>query len=144
MTDTTTTTDRELDLVTRLRGPVISLTRIIVAALFFCHGLQGFGAFGGVDGQGGSVPLGSWPGWWGSVLELLVAVLVGVGLFTRTAALLGSGVMAYAYFTVHAPMAFLPLVNMGEQAVLYCWVFLLFALIGPGPFAIDALLRRRR
>jgi len=67
-----------------------------------------------------------------------------VGLAARPAAILLSGVMAYAYFTEHAPMGLLPLQNMGELAALYSWIFLLFAAIGPGRFALDNLIKRRR
>jgi len=131
----------------RLTGPavsgaVLSAVRVVVGFLFLCHGLQGFGLFGGVDTMGTAVPVGSWPGWYASVIGVVGGVLVLVGLFTRPAALVCSGAMAYAYFTVHQPLAALPLQNMGEQAVLFCWVFLLIAALGPGPFALSALRRR--
>ncbi|WP_284745732.1 DoxX family protein [Amycolatopsis sp. RTGN1] len=125
-------------------GVVIGASRIVISFLFGFHGLQGFGFFGGIDGQGGGVPFGSFPGWWGSVFELAGALLLLVGLASRPAAILLSGVMAYAYFTVHAPMGLLPLQNMGEPAAVYAWVFLLFAAIGPGRFAVDTLIKRRR
>ncbi|MCR6490390.1 DoxX family protein [Amycolatopsis sp. OK19-0408] len=125
-------------------GLVVSASRIVLSVLFGFHGLQGFGFFGGIDGQGGGVPFGSFPGWWGSVFELVGAALLCVGLASRPAALLLSGVMAYAYFTVHAPMGLLPLQNMGEPAAVYSWIFLLFAAIGPGRFALDTLIKRRR
>ncbi|MEU3273911.1 DoxX family protein [Saccharomonospora sp. NPDC006951] len=128
----------------RARGAVLAATRFVVSFLFTLHGLQGFGAFGGIDGAGTGVPFGSWPGWWGSLLELVVGALVAVGLFTRPAALLCSGAMAYAYFTVHQPMALLPLQNLGEQAALYSWIFLLIAVIGPGSMALDNLRRRNK
>ncbi|MGK3206445.1 DoxX family protein [Amycolatopsis sp. MEPSY49] len=123
-------------------GIVVGASRIVISFLFGFHGLQGFGFFGGIDGQGGGVPFGSFPGWWGSLLELVGAVLLLVGLASRPAAILLSGVMAYAYFTVHAPMGLLPLQNMGEPAAVYSWVFLLFAAIGPGRLALDNLRKR--
>ncbi|WP_407640497.1 DoxX family protein [Actinokineospora iranica] len=126
----------------RLSGPTVSVVRIVVAFLFICHGLQGFGFFGGIDTQGGSVSFGEWPGWWGSVIEVGGGALVLLGLLTRPAALLCSGAMAYAYFTVHQPMGLLPLQNMGEQAALFAWIFLLIAVLGPGPYSLSALLRR--
>jgi putative oxidoreductase len=128
----------------QVAGLVTGASRIVISFLFGFHGLQGFGFFGGIDGQGGGVPFGSWPGWWGSVLELAGAVLLLLGLASRPAALVLSGVMAYAYFTVHAPMGLLPLQNMGEPAAVYSWIFLLFAAIGPGRFALDTLVKRRR
>ncbi|WP_328449705.1 DoxX family protein [Amycolatopsis sp. NBC_00438] len=139
-----TTENTEVKRTSAAAGAVISASRIVISFLFGFHGLQGFGFFGGIDGQGGGVPFGSFPGWWGSVLELAGAALLLVGLASRAAALVLSGVMAYAYFTVHAPMGLLPLQNMGEPAAVYSWVFLLFAVVGPGTFALDTLLKRRR
>ncbi|GAA4532473.1 DoxX family protein [Amycolatopsis samaneae] len=132
---------------TQLSAPasaVLSAFRVVVGFLFLCHGLMGFGLLGGVDGQGAAVPLGQWPGWWATVIETVGAVLILTGLFTRPTAVLLSGTMAYAYFTVHAAEGLLPLQNMGEPAALYSWIFLLIALLGPGRFALDTLLRRRR
>jgi putative oxidoreductase len=127
----------------KLPAAVLGLTRVVVSFLFVCHGVMGlFGAFGGVDGQGGTVEPLSFPGWWGSVIHLVAGVLVGLGLFTRSAALLCSGAMAYAYFTVHQPVALLPIPNGGEPAALFCWIFLLIGALGPGAFALDALRRR--
>ncbi len=128
----------------KVQGAVQSATRAVVSFLFLCHGLAGFGFFGGIDGAGTAVELGSWPGWYGSVIEVVGAVLVLAGLFTRPAAIVLSGVMAYAYFTVHAPVGVLPLHNMGELSALYSWIFLLFAIVGPGTYALDTLRRRRR
>jgi putative oxidoreductase len=128
----------------RLPHVTIGVTRAVVSFLFACHGAVGlFGVLGGIDGQGGAVDLLSWPGWWASVIELVAGVLVMAGLFTRAAALLCSGVMAYAYFTVHQPIALFPIPNGGELAALYSWIFLLIAVLGPGAFAVDALRRRR-
>jgi len=129
---------------TPVTGLVVGASRIVISFLFGFHGLQGFGFFGGIDGQGGGVPFGSFPGWWASVFELVGALLLLAGLASRPAAILLSGVMAYAYFTVHAPMGLLPLQNMGEPAAVYSWIFLLFAAIGPGRFALDTLIKRRR
>jgi putative oxidoreductase len=117
---------------------------VVISFLFVLHGAVGlFGAFGGIDGQGGTVAPLSWPGWWGSVIHLVAGAFVMAGLFTRTAALLCSGAMAYAYFTVHQPIALFPIPNGGEPAALYAWTFLLIAALGPGKFALDALRRRR-
>ncbi|OLF09601.1 DoxX family protein [Actinophytocola xanthii] len=130
--------------VGRLPNAALGATRVVVSFLFVCHGLVGlFGTFGGVDGQGGTVEPLSWPGWWGSVIHLVAGALVLVGLFTRPAALLCSGSMAYAYFTVHQPIALFPIPNGGEPAALFSWIFLLVGVLGPGAFALDALRRRR-
>ena len=155
MTDVTTVnrTDDEIDEAKTMTGgaknglkeAALSVVRIVVAFLFMCHGTMGqFGWFGGIDGQGSAVPVGSWPGWYGSLIELVAGGLVLLGLFTRPAAILCSGAMAYAYFVVHQPEGLLPLQNMGEQAALYSWIFLLFGILGPGSFAVDSLIRRGR
>jgi putative oxidoreductase len=70
-------------------------------------------------------------------LELVGGLLITLGLFTRPVAFILSGFMAVAYFMAHFPMSFFPAINMGEPAVLYCFIFLYFAATGPGPWAID-------
>ncbi|WBC12737.1 DoxX family protein [Micromonospora sp. WMMA1998] len=129
----------------QLKGPVLSLFRIVVGLLFLLHGAASiFGILGGNPATGGAVPFGTWPGWWAALIQLVCGALVLVGLGTRPAALLASGSMAYAYFVVHQPHGLLPLGNGGELAALFCWTFLLVAVLGPGPWALDALLSRRR
>ncbi|PXY32758.1 DoxX family protein [Prauserella muralis] len=126
-------------------GAAIAALRIVASFLFLLHGLQGLvGAFGGIDGAGTAMAFGAWPGWWAGVIETGAGALVLLGLFSRPAALLCSGAMAYAYFTVHQPMGLLPLQNLGEQAALYSWIFLLIAVAGPGAWALDNLRRRGR
>ncbi len=126
-----------------LRATLLSMVRIVVSFLFACHGAKIlFGVIEGIDGHGATAPVGSWPIWWAGAIELLCGTLVLLGLFTKPAALLCSGAMAFAYFTVHQPQALLPLQNHGELAVLYCWMFLLIATLGPGPFALDTIRRR--
>ncbi len=78
------------------------------------------------------------------LLELIGGTLVMIGLFTRPAAFVLSGEMAFAYFIAHAPHDFLPLLNHGESAVLYCFLFLYLAFAGPGPWSLDARLRGAR
>ena len=121
----------------------MSVYRIVVSFLFLCHGLQGFGLFGGIDGHGGAVPFGMWPGWWAGAIETAGSVLLLAGLAARPVAVALSGVMAYAYFTVHAPIGLLPLLNMGEEAAFYSWTFLLLAVLGPGRYTVEVLWRRR-
>ncbi|AEB47545.1 MULTISPECIES: DoxX family protein [Micromonospora] len=130
--------------IDRFGGPALSLFRMVVGLLFLCHGLASlFGVFGGNRGTGEPVPLGQWPGWWAALIQALCGALVLVGLFTRPAALLASGSMAYAYFVVHQPEALLPLRNHGELSVMFCWSFLLIAILGPGSWALDNLLGQR-
>ncbi|GAA3756808.1 DoxX family protein [Micromonospora maritima] len=129
----------------QVNGPVLSLFRVVVGVLFVCHGAASiFGILGGNPATGGTVPFATWPGWWAALIQLVCGALVLVGLLTRPAALLASGSMAYAYFVVHQPHGLLPLRNGGELAALFCWTFLLVAVLGPGPWALDALLSRRR
>ncbi|MGM1061624.1 DoxX family protein [Saccharothrix sp. Mg75] len=134
-TDTAARTAKRNDLA-------LGAFRLVVSFLFGFHGLMGLGFFGGVDGQGTAVPFGSWPGWYGSVIELVGAVLVLVGLWARPAAFVLSGVMAFAYFTVHQPVALLPIHNTGELAAVYCWSFLLISVLGPGAFTLRRALRK--
>ncbi|MBQ0983123.1 DoxX family protein [Streptomyces sp. F63] len=110
--------------------------------MFLCHGLASvFGVLGSNRGSGEAVPFGVWPGWWAALIQLVCGTLVMVGLLTRGSAVIASGSMAYAYFVVHQPHGLLPLVNQGELAAVYAWAFLLVAALGPGPWAVDALIR---
>ena len=77
------------------------------------------------------------------VFELIGGALLVIGLFTRPVAFLCSGLMAAAYFMAHAPRGFYPIINAGELAVLYCFVFLYIAAAGAGPWSLDALRGRR-
>ena len=70
-------------------------------------------------------------------------MLFGLGLFTRPAAFVMSGEMAFAYFISHAPRGFFPILNGGDGAILYCFIFLYFAFAGPGPWSLDAMWRKR-
>jgi putative oxidoreductase len=119
---------------------VLGIFRIVVGFLYAIHGTVHLFSWPIAPG-GGPVPVGSWPIWWAGLIELIVGLLVMIGLFTRPAALLGSGAMAYAYFTVHQPKALWPIDNGGELAVLYCFALLLLAFTGAGAFAVDG--RRR-
>ncbi|MEU6014445.1 DoxX family protein [Streptomyces sp. NPDC047515] len=120
----------------------LGLFRIVVGLLFACHGAASlFGVLGGAMG-GGSIPTGTWPGWYAAVIQLVGGGLVVLGLGTRIAALISSGSMAYAYFKVHQPEALFPLQNGGEPSAVYCWAFLLLVFTGPGALALDRLFGR--
>ncbi len=122
---------------------VLSFLRIIIGLTFSCHGAQKIlGLFGGMGGHGEKVHFASMLGLAG-FLELIGGLLILVGLFTRPVALILCGEMAVAYFTAHAPRAFWPIVNKGELAVVYCFVFLYLFAAGAGPVSLDRLIRKR-
>jgi putative oxidoreductase len=76
------------------------------------------------------------------ILELVGGVLLILGLFTRPTAFILSGMTAVAYFVAHAPHGFYPILNQGELAILYCFVFLYIAAAGSGPWSLDAMRRK--
>jgi putative oxidoreductase len=122
---------------------VLGLFRAVVGLLFLCHGAASlFGVLGGAMG-GGTIPAGTWPGWYAAVIQLVAGGLVMLGIGTRSAAFLASGSMAYAYFKVHQPEALFPLQNHGEASAMFCWAFLLLVFTGPGALALDRLLAPR-
>jgi putative oxidoreductase len=82
--------------------------------------------------------------WFAGVLEFLGGLLVLFGLFTRPVAFLLSGEMAVGYFMSHAPRAFFPVLNGGDAAALYCFVFGYLIFAGPGPWSMDAHLRTQQ
>ena len=117
----------------RYAPQALSLLRIAASLIFLLHGsskLLGFPA-----SEMGMPPVGSLM-WIGGVLELVGGLLLLIGLFSRPVAFILSGEMAAAYW--------IPMLNGGDAAILYCFVFLLIAAAGPGPWSADAALRRRR
>lgn len=117
---------------------VLSVLRIIVGFLFVEHGMQKLLGLP-VPMPTGTVPLLSLIGISGA-LELVGGLLVMLGLFTRPTAFILSGFMAVAYFMAHAPQGFWPLLNKGELAALYSFVFLYLAAAGGGVWSLDSLL----
>jgi putative oxidoreductase len=118
-------------------GPQLrSLLRIVTALLFIEHGTAKLFSFPAPQPGVESFQLVSLLGA-AAVMEVVGGALVLVGLFTRPVALLLSGEMALGYFMIHAPKSFWPLLNGGEAAILYCFVFLYFAFAGPGPWSLD-------
>jgi putative oxidoreductase len=116
---------------------LLSILRIMAAGSFFTHG---------------TMKLFSWPApfdfpmnvmlYVAGILEVLGGFLLIIGLFSRPVAFLLSGLMAFAYFIVHASEGFFPVLNHGEAAMLYCFVFLYIAAAGPGSLSIDLLAER--
>jgi len=119
----------------------LSVLRIITGLLFLAHGTQKFLHFpaGDMAGSGWALDnLGAVAG----IIELVTGALIALGLFTRSAAFLASGTMAVAYWYAHAPQNFFPVNNMGDAAILYCFVFLYLVFAGPGPWSLDSLWSR--
>ena len=108
--------------------------RIVAGLLFLCHGTQKLFGVPGGRGVVGS-PLLQTAG----VIELVAGALIALGLYTTYAAFLASGEMAFAYFSVHIWNGFWPIVNRGELAVLFCFLFLFLASRGAGHLSLDRL-----
>ncbi len=127
----------------RILGPyspyLYALLRIMVGFLFACHGAQKlFGVLGGFGPSGGTAPLFSLMGLAG-VIEFFGGVLILIGGLTGYAAFIASGQMAAAYFMAHHPRGFWPLLNEGEPAALFCFIFLYIASKGGGVWSIDRM-----
>jgi len=121
------------------------LLRFVAGLLFFQVGSKLLlGWFGGISDQPGSrAPLMSQMGV-GGALEFFGGLLVMLGLCTRPVALILSGEMAVAYWQFHAPHGAWPVLNHGEPAVLFCFIFLYIAAAGAGDWSLDAVIRRKR
>ena len=118
---------------------LLSVLRIVVGFLYLAHGTSKLFHY---PANMGHIPLFSLIGFAG-ILEVAGGALILFGLFTRPMAFILSGEMAFAYFMAHAPRAFWPLLNHGESAVLYCFVFLYLAAAGGGPWALDRAIRHK-
>jgi len=121
---------------------VLSVLRIVAAFLFMAHGTQKLFGFPAGPKPGPTFPLASLMGSAG-LLEFVGGLLLLLGLFTRPVAFVLSGMMAVAYFKAHSPAGFWPILNRGELAALYCFVFLYFVFAGGGAWSLDSRLRRR-
>ena len=116
---------------------IYSLMRIIIAVLFASHGAQKlFGVLGGHVMHNPKFIIAG-------IIEFFGGIMICLGFKTRIAAFIASGEMAYAYFTVHSPGGFWPIMNGGEKAVFYCFVFLFMAAYGSGSWSVDSLLKRK-
>jgi len=128
-------------LAERYANEVLSLLRIVTAALFLQHGMTKIFGF---PWSSASDPAMWSLLWVAGMIELIGSFLLLVGLFSRPVALLLSGEMAVGYFMVHAPQSTYPMLNGGESAVLFCFIFLYIAFEGAGPWSVDAILKRKR
>ena len=119
----------------------LAVLRIVAGVLFLAHGVVKL--FGFPEGaQPGQVELASLFGV-GAIIELVTGVLLVLGLFTRPAAFIASGQMAVAYWMFHAPSSPYPVVNGGDAAILFCFVFLYIFTAGPGAWSLDSRVGRR-
>lgn len=125
----------EFTWLSRWQPQALALLRIIAALLFMEHGLAKLFHFPvpqpGVPSPLPPLLLAA------AVIEVVGGTLVTLGLFTRLAAFVMAGEIAIGYFMVHAPKSFWPIVNQGEAAILYCFIFLFIAAAGPGAWSVD-------
>jgi len=125
----------ELPWLSRWQPQLLALLRIMAALLFMEHGTAKLLHFPvpqpGVPGPLPTILVAA------AIIEIVGGVLVTLGLFTRLAAFIMSGEIAIGYFMFHFPKSFWPLLNMGEAAILYCFIFLYIAAAGPGAWALD-------
>ncbi|HSK38413.1 MAG TPA: DoxX family protein [Arenibaculum sp.] len=115
----------------------LAALRIVAALIFMAHGTQKLFGFPAAPESG--LPAAFSLFWIGGIMEFVGGLMVLVGLFTRPVAFLLAGEMAVAYWMFHAPRSFYPLLNGGDAAILYCFVFLLLVFTGPGAWSIDGM-----
>ena len=118
----------------------LSILRIVTGLMFIEHGMAKYLGFPAVPSLASVQPL-SMPGI-GGMFELIGGALLILGLFTQPVAFILSGEMAVAYFMVHAPRSFYPLLNGGSLAIIYCFACLYLSTAGGGPWSVDATMKR--
>lgn len=125
--------------IARYAPYVLSILRIVAGLLFLEHGMSRL--FGFPSPLPPSPILSLY--WFAGAIEFFGGLLVLLGLFTRPAAFIMSGEMAFAYFMSHAPHGLFPILNRGDAAILFCFIFLYLVFAGAGPWSLDALWRQR-
>ena len=121
----------------RFADSIYCVLRLLAGLMFACWGAKlVLGMFGGTPPP--VPPILVVAGW----IEVAGGLLIAIGLLTRPAAFICSGTMAVAYFMAHAPNGFFPILNKGELAVFYCWLFLFVFFYGPGRWSIDGLMSK--
>jgi putative oxidoreductase len=134
---------RDIGLPERLAPAMLSVLRIVTGLIFLEHGSQKLLHFPAPPPEMPPIAPFSLM-WFGGILELVGGIAILLGLFTRPVAFLLAGEMAFAYWMFHAPKSIFPAINGGDAAILYCFVFLYLSAAGPGPWSLDAALRRKR
>ena len=132
---------RDAEGLDRYSPYALAALRIVAALIFMEHGTQKLFGVPAPPERGRPPAFSLF--WLGGVMEFLGGLLVLVGLFTRPVAFLLAGERAVAYWLFHAPQSFFPVLNGGDAAILYCFVFLLFVVTGPGAWSLDAARARR-
>ena len=122
-----------MDFLTKYSSQILGVTRIMTGLLFMEHGTTKHLNFPPGDMHPAITSL---PGAAG-VIEIVAGLLIALGFYSRYAAFVASGTMAFAYFLVHAQMGFFPVGNRGDAAILFCFIFLYLAAAGPGAFALN-------
>ncbi len=122
--------------LSRFSPYALAMLRIVAALLFIEHGTQKLFGFPMRPGGGAAPELFSLSGIAG-ILEVFGGGLVLIGLFTRPVAFILSGQMAVAYWMAHGPRSFFPVLNGGDAAILFCFIFLYIAIVGAGAWALD-------
>lgn len=120
--------------LSRFQPQLLGALRIITALLFIEHGTQKLFGFPASQMEGSLPPMLLVA----AILEAVGGFLVLIGLFTRPVAFVLSGLMAFAYFMAHAPESIFPVLNGGDAAILFCFIFLYLVAAGPGAFSVDA------
>jgi putative oxidoreductase len=121
---------------------MLSILRIVSGLIFFEHGLQKLVGFPPYPAGASAPSIWSTMGGFGGLFEFFGGILLILGLFTRPVAFILAGEMAVAYWWVHGPRNFFPVLNGGDAAILYCFVFLYMFFAGGGPWSVDALWRK--
>jgi putative oxidoreductase len=120
---------------------LLSILRIVAALIFMAHGTQKILGF---PSSGGDLPAAFSLPWIAGMLELFGGAFLFLGLFVRPVAFILSGLMACAYWMAHAPRSPFPVLNNGDAAILYCFVFLFLVAAGGGVWGLDNSLRKSR
>lgn len=120
--------------LSRFQPQLLGALRIVTALLFIEHGTQKLFGFPASQMEGSLPPMLLVA----AILEAVGGFLVLIGLFTRPVAFVLSGLMAFAYFMAHAPESIFPVLNGGDAAILFCFIFLYLVAAGPGAFSVDA------
>lgn len=124
-----------LNSLNRYAPHALALLRIVTALTFLTHGTQKL--FGFPQPPSWGMPAAFALTWYAAILEVAGGALLAIGLLSRPVAFILSGLMAFAYWIGHAPKGFYPLLNGGEPALLFCFIFFYLFFAGPGSFALD-------